>query len=263
MNYKFFVLSIALGVFNYVHASSPNVCDELEEAGDSSSEQIASCRTKIGVSEYYKAKELKRQSEEAARIKSDQAAVANQKEAAKKSENIETKKFTSSELLEAGFGKPFFAVTDDYRYSQFEQVRITEGNSLCSYLGYEKAIKSVISPELNQQDSDRKGLMLEKGIFGAVKQPTLYKQDNPKIGVRKYVEITCVRRKDKKADVTNDALKSAVEELEILPDSVNPSRRDSSAQISTDKRSTKKESTPHGYTTPEWMRDNTDTSTPK
>lgn len=256
MNFKFLVLSLTLSIHSFAYGATPNVCDELEEAGDSSQKSIDDCRARVGISDYYKEKELKRKIEDAAKITAEKSSAESSKTAAKISENIETKIFTAAELNEAGFGKPFFAVTDDYRSGDLKQERVTEGNTLCTYLGYEKASKSTISQQMNQEDSNKKGLIISTGFFGGAKSPTLYKQEDPKVGARKYVEITCVKRKDKKAVGASDALKSVVEALEFLPGSVNSAAKDKTSQVVDDKRETKRVTTPHGFKTPDWMRDN-------
>jgi hypothetical protein len=252
---KFSVLSLLLILLVTAKASEPNACDDLEEAGNSTSEQIASCRTRIGTSNYYLEKknkeELKRKSYETSQVKSET-------DKAKKNDNIETKKFSYDELIAAGFGLPFFAFTDDYRYGRFEQTRVTAGNSLCSYLKYEKASAYSISPIVNQEDSNKKGFIIGVGFFGKVEDPTMYKQDDPKVGVRKYLSITCVRRKDKKPD-TSDDLKSIFEILEESPISPITPSVEGTSQIVDDKRESKRVTTPHGYV----REQNKTTATPK
>lgn len=247
MNFKFLVLTFSLSLYTTTHAATRNLCDDLADSSDTTEEQVKKCQDKIGVSDFYKSQELKRKTEQASKAKSNAIAAA-------KVDNVEIKKFSSDELLEAGFGKPFFAVTDDYRFG-YKQERVTEGNALCTYLGYEKAVKSIISQEINQEDSNKKGLIVDSGIFGAKKAPDLYKQDNPKVGVRKYVEITCAKRKDKKAPGASDALKSVVEDLVVLDDAINAGPKDKTSQIVDDKRDSKTITTPHGYKTPDWMKD--------
>ncbi len=250
MNFKFLFLCIFSGLTTLANASQPNVCDQLEEAGRTPPEQITKCRTQIGVSAYYTEKQLKKQADEQSKVKSSIATIA-------KNNNLETKTFTYDELLDAGFGQPFFATTEDYTYSRTaETTRVTQGDSLCNYLGFEKALKTVISHELNNDDSNQKGLVIDKSIFGTVKAPILYKQDNAKVGVKKYMEITCVKRKDKKLDTTNDSLRSIVEELRELPAEINPSRTNKATHISDSKLNLKRvETTPHGFKTPSWMED--------
>jgi hypothetical protein len=123
---------------------------------------------------------------------------------------------------------------------------VTAGNSLCSYLKYEKASAYSISPIVNQDDSNKKGFVIGVGFFGKVEDPAMYKQDDPKVGVRKYLSITCVRRKDKKAENTDD-LKSIIEILEESPISPGTPSLESTAQIVDDKRESKRTTTPHGY----------------
>jgi hypothetical protein len=245
MNFKFLVLTFALTIHTGAHAASRNLCDDLAESSDSTQEQVSNCQDRLGVSDFAKTKQLKQKAEATSKAKSQAIAAA-------KVDNVETKKFTQSELLEAGFGKPFFAVTDDYRFG-FKQERITKGDTLCAYLGYKKAVKSVLSIEMTQPESNNKGLVLDTSFFGGVKDPVLYKQDNPKIGVRQYLEITCAKNKDDKSD----ALKTVVEELEVLDDSIQamPISINGESQIVNGKRDSKP-TTPHGYKTPDWMKNN-------
>ena len=254
MNFKFLFLCIFSSLTTLANASQPNVCDQLEEAGRTPPEQITKCRTQIGVSDYYTEKQLKKQADEQSKAKTSIATIA-------KNNNLETKNFTYEELLDAGFGQPFFATTEDYTYSHTaETTRVTQGDSLCNYLGFEKALKTVISHELNNDDSNQKGLVIDKSIFGTVKAPILYKQDNAKVGVKKYMEITCVKRKDKKLDATNESLKSIVEHMSEMPTEINPSKKDKTTQILDNKLQPKKiETTPHGFKTPSWMEDSNNT----
>jgi hypothetical protein len=245
MNFKFLVLTFALAIHTGAYAASRNLCDDLAESSDSTKDQVQKCQDKIGVSDFAKTKQLKQKTEAISKAKSQAIEAA-------KVDNVETKVFSQSELIEAGFGKPFFAVTNDYRFG-FKQERITKGDTLCSYLGYTKAVKSVLSMEMNQEDSNKKGLVLDTGFFGTKKDPELYKQDNPKIGVRQYVEVTCAKNKDNKSD----ALKAVVEELEVLDNSIQamPISINGESQIVNGKRDSKP-TTPHGYKTPEWMKEN-------
>ena len=247
MKIKSIILAFTLSFMNLSYATSRNLCDDLADTEGTTPEQIKKCQDKFGISDFYTAEFERKKIAEASKTSTTTADV-------KKVDNIETKTFSLNDLVEAGFGKPFYALTDDYRYGRFKQTRVTEGNSLCSYLGYEKAVKSVVSIQINQEDSNKKGLIIDKNFLGIVKAPELYKQDDPKVGVRKYVEITCVRAKDKKIDAT-EALKAVVENLVILDENLNAEPQSKTTQIF-DKTGTKKlDSTPHGYKVPDWMKD--------
>jgi len=264
MRLKYFALILCLSSFSFAQASQRNLCDDLVDSGTSSADQIKKCLDdpRFGPSEYYK-------EQQAAQKNKIELAKSENEDASKNKENIEIKKFSQEELFDAGFGKPFYAIRGDYRNHRYNEKRITEGDALCSYLGFEKAIKSIVSPELwenknNNVKVDKQGLIIDTNFLGVVsKTPEIYRDEDYKFTVRKYVEITCLRRKDKNLDGSKDALKAVTEDLLMLNEELNSPKKESDSNINNDSRSsTKKKSgtTPNGYNPPDWAKDSQGTS---
>ena len=251
---------LTLSVLSVAHAGGRNLCDDLYDAGNSSSEQIKKCQEKFGVSDTAKARVA------ADKLKSE-TAKTEEVDSTRKKENIEIKKFDQNELFEAGFGKPFYAIRGDYRNHKYKEKRITEGDSLCVYLGYEKAIKSIVSAEMweNKVNPDhsvakvnKQGLVIDSSTFGGPKDPEIYTDESGKFTVRKYVEITCAKRKDKTIDASSDSLKLVTEDLVVLNAEINATAKDQTSGIYNGSRSpavTKETNTPNGYSAPEWTKD--------
>lgn len=253
MFFKTIFLSSLLASGTTAFGASRNLCDDLADSGKSNQEQIAKCLAKFGPSEHFKKEEQKKQLKVEAE---KEAADAD----AKKKANIEFKKFTQAELEEAGFGKPFFAFRVDYRnpYKPKEK-RITEGDALCNYLGYEKAIKSKISGEIHPDNANKNGLVLDINILGMVsKTPELYEDEDTKFSVRKYTEITCAKVKVKD-EMTADLLKEVVEDLDVFngKEGLNTAQKDETAVIDNGPRKPAGEGkSPNGYKRPDWVQDN-------
>jgi hypothetical protein len=192
MNYSL-ALVCSLFVFNAL-AESTNICDALIASKTASPEQITKCLEKKGKSEYYVEQMAKAQ--EDTKGKSD-------KTNNKKMIDVETKVITEKELLEEGYGLPFIALRTDYRKRPNKETRMTQGNALCRQFGYEKVTKSVFSPEIQYQLVDKKSLIIDTPIFGSdKKEPELYSDDKQRYRARKYVEVTCVKRKNIKDDIS-------------------------------------------------------------
>lgn len=259
MKCKYFALVLCVSGISLAQAAQRNLCDDLVDSGSSSAEQIKRCLEdpRFGQSEHYK-------EQEAAKKNKIETTKAETADASKKKENIEIKKFSQDELFDAGFGKPFYAIRGDYRNHRYKEKRITEGDALCAYLGYEKAIKSIVSPELweNKNNSvkvDKQGLVIDTNFLGVVsKTPEIYRDEDYKFTVRKYVEITCLKRKDKTLDGSGEALKAVTEDLLMLNEELNSTgKRDSNSGINNGSRSTsgKEGKTPNGYNPPDWAKD--------
>jgi hypothetical protein len=250
MKGKYFAL-LCLTI-SFAQASQRNLCDDLIDGGTSSQAQIKKCQDKFGVSDFSKERATK-----AASPKSSSSADA--KPEIKKPSNLEIKKFTVDELLDAGFGKPFYAMRIDYRYRPPKVKRITDGDALCTYLGFEKSIKSIVSAEVLPEDSDKKGLIIDTNFLGTVsKEPDLYHDDDLKFTIRKYVEITCVKRKDKSIDPSDEVYKKLTEDLLILAPEINPVSKTGNTGVNNGPRSGKEEKTPYGYTPIDWSKDSKD-----
>jgi hypothetical protein len=247
MLFKSFVLFTTLTTSSVAFSAARNLCDDLIEKGSASSDQIAKCQAKFGESEYYKEQLQKKKWQVEAEKKATD-------EEARKKENIEFKKFTSADLDEAGFGKPFYAIKVDYRNpSRPKEKRITEGDTLCKYLGFDKAVKSIVSGEIHPDNADKNGLVLDTNFLGmASKEPDLYRDEDLKFTVRKYVELTCAKIKVKD-DTTADILKGVAEDLVVLNTELNLPKKDTSAAIDNGPRKPAGESkTPNGYKKPDW-----------
>lgn len=265
MNFKFLALSFSLLFFSGARAASRNFCDDLIDANNSSAEDIANCQKQFGVSAFYSEQQenQKTQSQSSALVAADTD---------KKIKNLETQEFSAQDLSKAGFGQPFFARTDDYRTGPEVNDELTSRDDLCVYLGYEKATASILSKQINQPDANGKGLIYKiprmdkiarKLGITTVPKPAIYKQDNPKVGVRKYISITCIRRKDKALDPSSDAIKSVIFKKEEIENAINQAPTDNTSQIDNTKREAKKVSTPHGYKIPDWMKDDSKSGSQK
>lgn len=179
MQLKYFALVLTLASTTFAQAAQKNLCDDLIASGTSSAEQIQKCQDKFGVSDYAKEQEAQK------KIK-DETAKSDSATEAKKKDNLEIKKFSKEDLFDAGFGKPFYAMRIDYRYRPPKEKRITEGEALCTYLGYEKSIKSIVSAEIMPDAADKQGLVVDTNILGIIsKEPDLYHDDDQKFTVRK------------------------------------------------------------------------------
>jgi hypothetical protein len=242
-------LLTGLTILSQVQAAARNLCDDLIESGTSSADQIKKCQDKFGVSDYAIEKESQKKMKDAAND-------SKSAEETKKKDNLEFKKFTKDDLFDAGFGKPFYAMRIDYRHRPPKEKRITDGDALCFYLGYEKSIKSIISAEIMPDEADKKGLVIETNFIGVVsKEPELYKDEDLKFTVRKYVEISCVRRKDKNIEGSTDLYKKLTEDLLVLAPEINSSKRDATSEINNGPRTGKEKTTPFGYRPPEWANE--------
>jgi hypothetical protein len=234
-------------------SATKNLCDDLVDSG-ASAEAVKKCQDKFGISDYSKERSAKEE------VKKDTDAKKSE-DTVKKKENIEIKKFTTADLNEEGFGKPFYAIRGDYRNHKYKEKRITEGDSLCKYLGYEKALKSVVSPEIMPDAADKKGLVVDTTWLGGVKnEPELYRDEELMFTVRKYVEITCAKRKDKALDGTNEMLKTVTEDLVVLNDLMGGPRADRDQDVDNSGRKVKDGKATFGYKRPDWA---TETPDPK
>lgn len=250
----FFKTIVLLSVFStspLAMAATRNLCDDLIDGGKSTTEQINKCHVKFGHSEHYKEQEQKKKWQE----DSAKAVVETEK---KNKENMEFKKFTSADLDDAGFGKPFYAIKVDYRnpYKPKER-RITDGDALCKYLGYEKAVKSIVSAEIHPDNANKNGLVVDTNFLGIVSDtPELYVDKDLKYTVRKYVELTCVKVKNK-TDTTPDLLKEVAEDLVVLNVELNAPKKDDTSAIDNGPRKPAGDgkTTPNGYKKPDWAQE--------
>jgi len=251
-----------LANITYAVASDRNLCDDLVDSGTSSEADILKCLhdPRFGRSEHYKemedAKKNKKEEKKTEEVKNN-----------KEKNNIEIKTFSQDDLFSAGFGKPFYAIRGDWGHDHYKEKRLTQGDHLCMYLGYEKALVSKISPELyegkdNKIKVDKQGLIIDTNFWGKVKDPEIYRDENHEYTVKKYMEISCVRRKDKDLEGSKDAIKAIVEKLEEMPDSVSNSvsgaTLDPDTSMNDEARSGNKKETgssAFGYKKPDWIQE--------
>ncbi|MGZ3787339.1 MAG: hypothetical protein ACXVLQ_02385 [Bacteriovorax sp.] len=245
MKLKCFALVLGLSTLSFAQAAQRNVCDDMIEAGTFSAEQIKSCQDEQGVSDYFKEQEKKKKNQE----ETDQSESATE---AKKKANLEFKTFTNV----SKYGVPFIAFKIDPRFYPPKEKRVTEGDALCTYLGYEKAIKSSVSSDMAPKDADNNGFIIDTSLFGSVsKKPEMYHDEDLKFYARKYVDITCVRRKDKNMEDSDDVYKKLTEDLLILPPEINGAKKDTTSGINNGPRTGKEVNTPNGYKPPEWANE--------
>ena len=239
---------LALYPVEQIYAASKNLCDDMVASGKSTDAQIAKCIAKFGESDFYKENNQKKKWQE------EVNAAKSAEEAAKKA-NIEAKKFTSAELDEAGFGKPFFAFRVDYSniYKPKEK-RITEGDALCKYLGYEKALKSLVSAEIHPTDANKNGFIIDTNFIGTVsKEPEMYVDKNEKYTVRKYVEITCAKVSSPEVKGTADELEKVAEDLIVLNEIINAPKEEKGSTVNDGPRKPAYDvNIPNGYKRPDW-----------
>jgi hypothetical protein len=258
--FKYVTIFTTLTSISEGYAAQRNLCDDLIDSGTSSPEQIKKCLndSRFGPSQHYKEQEslniVANEDKARAEKAKTEAALAASADALKKASNLEFKKFSEADLLSEGFGKPFYAFQGD---RNFKSKRIVEGDVLCNYLGYEKAQASTVSEELWENKNgtlkvDKEGLIFKKNLFGYVsKKPEAYHDDDNEYTVRKYVEITCVRRKDKNLNDSADVLKVINEVLSMNDDLNKSSKPDKNLGVNDSSIApTKVEKTPYSYTSP-------------
>jgi hypothetical protein len=233
-------------------AAIKNLCDDMIAIGKSSEEQIKKCLVKFGESDTYKENAQKKKWQ-------GEADTAKSAEAAAKKANIESKKFGSYELDEAGFGKSFYAMRVDYsNLRRPKEKRITEGDALCKYLGYDKALKSIVSPEIMPGEANKNGLIIDTSFFtGPSKEPELYVDKDEKYTVRKYVELTCARVKSKEIAGTDEELGKVAEDLIVLNEEINANKKTNTNSGMNDgpRIPAGEGKTTNGYKRPEWATD--------
>lgn len=244
-------LFLLLPVFS-TPAQIRNLCDDLI---DSKTEEkyVQECFDKYGKSSYRISLDDKK----------ERKAVDKEKDTiwmAERKANIEYATFTDSTIKERSFGKSIYAFKHYYNNQKTkipEVTRISEGDHVCRYLGYEKVIKSVISPEIYGAEMTGQGIIVDTTLFGdRPKIPDVFKDTDKKMAVRKYLEITCAKRKDVNADPENVILKDIVEDVQKIGSIANPTPP-SPPKESTNRRSMPKEvdegeSSKFGYRPPEW-----------
>lgn len=229
-----------------------NLCDDMVDSGKSTDEQISKCIAKLGESEHSKKIKAQREMQK-------KAEEARSAEAAAKKANIEVKKFTVAEIEESTFGKPIYAIQVDYTNQYKPKTkRITSGDALCKYLGYEKALKTIVSSEIKPLDAHKNGMIIDTNFFGVVsKEPELYEDEKATSIVRKYVEITCAKVKSTEVAGTADELSKVAEDLIVLNEGLNaPVKEDGRKGVNDGSRKpSEANKTPNSFKVPEFMKD--------
>ncbi|MBC7429246.1 MAG: hypothetical protein H7336_11575 [Bacteriovorax sp.] len=249
MTFKTLLFSFTLIAAIEAQAAVKNLCDDMIASGKSTDNQIKKCLAKMGESDTYKENLQKK------KWQADADSAKSAETAAKKA-NIVSKKFSSSELDDAGFGKSFFAMRVDYsNMRKPKEKRITEGDALCKYLGFDKALKSIVSAEIMPGDANKNGLIVDTSFLGVVsKEPELYVDKDEKYTVRKYVEVTCAKVKSKEVAGTEDELSKVAEDLIVLNETFNAPKSDdkSAAQNDGPRKPAEDGKTTNGYKRPDW-----------
>lgn len=229
-------------------AAARNLCDDLIDSKKATEESIKKCLAKFGESDTYKENQQRKKWQA-------EADAAKQSEEAARKSNIESKKFDAVELDEAGFGKPFFALRVDYgNPNKPKSKRITEGDALCKYLGYEKSLKSIVSAEIMPEKANKNGLVIDTTFFGRAKsEPELYEDKDEKYTVRRYVEITCAKVKSKEVTGASEELAKVAEDLIVLNEELNAPKKDSKTGVNDGPRKPAGDGkTDNGYKRPDW-----------
>lgn len=256
MKLKYFFILLSLSALNTANALQRNLCDDLVDSETSTPLHINKCHEKFGISEHYKAQQEK----EVKKVEDDKT---KEEQGKKNKDNLEIKKFSQDDLFDAGFGKPFISVKISYRNRIASEEALTKPDALCAYLGYEKAIDGTHSTEYweNKTDNngvkvDMQGLVIDTNFLGKhSKTPEIYRDKEGKYAIRKYTEISCVKRKNKDMD-GSQALIDAIKEVKPRIDaSVRPVSKDESPGVNNTSRSNSKPGkTPNAYTPPDWAK---------
>jgi len=250
MTFKTLVFSFTLVAGFTADAAVKNLCDDMIASGKSTDEQIKKCIAKLGESDTYKENQQKK------KWQADVDAAKENESAAKKA-NIESKKFNLAELDEAGFGKAFFALRVDYSNPRKpKDKRITSGDALCSYLGYDKALKSIVSAEIMPAVANKNGLIIDTNFLGVIdKEPELYVDSDEKYTVRKYVEITCAKVKSKDVAGTSEELAKVAEDLIVLNETFNAPKTLDKGMNDGPRKPAESGKSDNGYKRPDWAKE--------
>ncbi|MBY0414758.1 MAG: hypothetical protein K2Q18_11355 [Bdellovibrionales bacterium] len=195
------IILLSSSIVSSVHAAPPpdeNMCDGMIEKGTFSDSQIQDCLEDQGKSKKYlankaaieakrlaeKEKEEKEADAEAKKEKKDAEEKAAQKaKDAAIEKNIESKEFTEKELSKKSYGGGFFAFKVDYsKPTKPKRKKLTPGDALCSFLGFDKAISGSYTEETANSIKIKPGFIIPKRfLLGADKIPTPYndRDDTP------------------------------------------------------------------------------------
>jgi len=190
-------------------AVTRNVCDDYVEL-KKSDDQIQKCIAARGESETYKQNLQKK------KWLDSKEALKETEDAAKKA-NIETKKFSEKDIEDA-LGMPIFAYKIDYsKIVTGEPKRLTKGDTLCKFLGFEKSLKSSFSGFIEAVDAYENGIVIDDyWIGGGPKEPEVFKDKSITHYILKFKEITCAKVISKDVPGTSDLLKEVAEDIGSL-----------------------------------------------
>jgi hypothetical protein len=204
--------------FHASYAVSENVCDDMLTSGNFSDEEISACTKKYGESDTFK--------ETAEAIKNKrQAAIVKATASVASQNNIEVKKFTIADINKATFNKSVFSTRLEYERNIYVPTVkvVTEGDSLCTFLGYDKAMGVTrLSGEIPPDQANKMGFIITKGLFGSVStEPKLHVDEKGKYYMRRFEEITCAKAISKEVKGTKDILKEFNETVMVMPGQVD------------------------------------------
>lgn len=259
---KAFLLTLtflALSSMSTASAAVRNLCDDMAESGKSSDEQVQKCIAKFGESDTYKENQAKKKWQADAEAAKSAEDKAKQSEKKTQEANVEFKKFTSAELAEAGFGKDFYAIKTPYKnQKRQEPKRITTGDALCKYLGFEKVRSSTLSQDIIPSKANKNGLVIKTNFLGVVsKEPDLFVEDEEdQYVVHKYIDITCAKVISKDVPGMEDLIKGYTEII-TYGDLMTTKSVDKSAAVNDSARTGKVKTTP-AYQKTDWMNNDSD-----
>lgn len=146
-------------------------------------------------------------------------------------------------------GFPFYAFRIDYsKGTPGIEKRITHGDSLCTFLGYEKSLKVSVSADIFPKFAHNNGFVIGKNLIGIDKQPELFEDEGVDYAVRQYNEITYAKVISKYIVGTDEALRKQIEAISHETSSINISIEDLDSEINdSPRRPADKKSTLHGY----------------
>lgn len=221
---------LIIAPFKASFAVTENVCDDMLTSGNFSDEEISACTKKYGESDTFK--------ETAAAIKAKrQAAIVKTTASVASENNIEVKKFSLSEINKATFNKSVFSNRLEYEKNIYVPTVkvVTEGDSLCKFLGYEKAMGVTrLSGEIPPDQANKMGFIIAKGFFGSVSsEPKLHVDDKGKYYMRRFEEITCAKAISKDIKGTKAVLEEFNEFVMIMPGqgSLNAPKEEKSNEV--------------------------------
>ena len=253
MKFNSIFLSIAIMSsipFYAVHSVEENVCDQMVRSGTFGDEEISACVKQFGESESFKENlESMKTKKTAEKMR---VAVAEGKEG--RTDNIEFKKFSTEDLAKAAFKKSFYSTRIEEKMfsSKWKEKTLTEGDTLCKHLGFDKAASVVLSGPIPPTEAKGNGFILPSGNS----EMELYTED--KYFMRRFKEVTCARGTSKEIKLTKKILgeiKTATTTLNDV-ENLNAPRIEKSNEVS-DKR--KKDSTPSTGSAPFSFKPETET----